>query len=150
MDRLSRLMPRGSKRTLMMMAAIVWMFAGYQIMRLGYQVVFSNKNNLILSLTVAVGVGYVFFNFIFKKMAKKHQIRIMNYTKEYLCLFSFFDKKGYLIMAMMMSLGMLIRSIEAINPMCWAPFYMGLGTALFLGGCLFMISWVKFNKIEQL
>ncbi|MGL4738232.1 MAG: hypothetical protein ACRCW2_12345 [Cellulosilyticaceae bacterium] len=150
MDGLNRLMPRGSKRTLMMMGAIVWMFAGYQIMRLGYQVVVASKNNQVISVVVALGVFYVFFNFIFKKMAKKHQIRIMSYAKEQLCLFSFFDKKGYIIMAIMMSGGMLIRSIEAINPMCWAPFYMGLGTALFLGGCLFMISWIRFNKIYQL
>lgn len=146
-DKMKDLVPRCAKRTLMIMAAIVWMMAGSMIMKLGCEVIFHRPNNRIISGVVAVVVFAIFFQLIFKKMALKHQKRILAYTKEKICTFAFFDKKGYIIMAFMMTLGIVIRSTSFINPIYWAPFYIGLGTALFSGGACFMIGWWRWNKL---
>lgn len=131
----------------MIIAAIVWMMAGSMIMKLGYEEVFHTPNNWIISVIEAVAVFAIFFQFIFKKMAFKHQKRILAIVKEKICAFAFFDKKGYIIMAFMMTLGIVIRSTSFINPIYWAPFYIGLGTALFGGGICFMMGWWRWNKL---
>nr|WP_307988960.1 hypothetical protein [uncultured Niameybacter sp.] len=138
--------PRCSKRTLMFIAAIVWMMAGSMIMKLGYEALFHTPNNWMISAVVAIVVFGIFFKFIFRKMARKHEKRIIASTKEKICAFAFFDVKGYMIMAFMMTLGIVIRSTSFINPLYWGPFYVGLGTALFGGGLCFILGWWKWNE----
>lgn len=135
--------PRCSRKTLFILGGIVWMLAGSMVMKLGYEVVLKAKEYKLLSAAIAVVVFMIFFKFIFRKMAYKHQKRILAQVQEKLCMFSFFDKKGYIIMACMMTLGIVIRSIDFINPMCWAAFYIGLGTALFCGGAVFLAGYRK-------
>ncbi|MEF9960777.1 MAG: hypothetical protein RR448_04575 [Niameybacter sp.] len=53
---------------------------------------------------------------------------------------------GMMIMAFMMTLSIVIRSTTFINPIYWAPFYIGLRTALFGGGVCFGIGWMKWNR----
>lgn len=142
---MERLVPRCSRRTLFMLAALVWMMAGSMVTKLGYEVIVRTQGHKAISILVAVTVFLIFYNLIFKKMARKHQKRILAKTEERVCTFSFFDKKAYIIMTCMMSMGILIRSIPFINPMCWAPFYIGLGIALFSAGILFMIGWFRWS-----
>lgn len=144
---MERYVPRCSKRTLFILAGVIWMMAGSMVMKLGYEVLFRVKEHILISAIFAAVIFLLFYNFIFKKMAYKHECRILQYTQEKLCAFSFFDKKGYIIMACMMSLGILIRSLSFINPMCWAPFYVGLGTALFGAGVIFIIGWIRWPKM---
>lgn len=148
-ENMKEFMPRCSKRSLFIIAAMVWMMAGTMIMKLGYEVILSKPNCWFISGVVALSVFGIFFKFIFRKMAIKHQKRIASYVKEKVCAFAFFDKKGYIIMAFMMTLGIVIRSTSFINPIYWAPFYIGLGTALFGGGVCFMIGWLKWSKISE-
>lgn len=141
--------PRLNKRTLLMLAAIVWIMAGTMVFKLGFEVIIKEQKYAIISITVATIVFYIFFNFIFKKMVKKHRDRIFNKAKEKLCAFSFFDVKSYLIMAFMMTLGISIRSMEFINPIYWSPVYVGIGSALFLAGLLFFKEWLTWNNIQK-
>lgn len=142
---MDKFVPRCSKKTLFICAAIVWMIAGSMVMKLGYEVVLNSEGYKLISALVAVAVFLIFYHLIFKKMAHKHQKRIKSKEKEKVCIFSFFDAKGYMIMGFMMSLGMIIRSLTFINPMYWAPFYIGLGTALFCAGILFVKGWIRWN-----
>lgn len=143
---MKNIIPRCSRKTLFILGGLVWMFAGSMVTKLGYEVVLRAKNYKFLSTIVAVIVFGIFYRFIFSKMAYKHRKRILEQVQERLAIFSFFDKKGYIIMAFMMTLGITIRSIDAINPLCWAGFYIGLGTALFCGGVIFLLGWFKANN----
>lgn len=142
--------PRCNKKNLLAIAGVVWMMAGFMVAKLGIQVFLNLPNYKIISLTSAVMVFYIFFNFIFKKMVKKHKNRISSKERETLCVFSFFDIKSYIIMAFMMGLGITIRSIPSINSACWGPAYIGIGGALFLGGVLFLVEWKKWNEINDI
>lgn len=135
-----------SKRTLLMIAGIVWLFAGGMVMKLGLEVLLNGQRYILISVIVAVVVFFIFYFNIFKKMAGKHEKRIKNKQQEKVCIFSFFDVKGYIIMACMMTLGIVIRSTSFIAPMYWAPFYVGLGTALFCAGILFIRSWIRWTE----
>lgn len=137
--------PRCNKRSLLLIAGFVWMFAGGMVAKLGFNVLFTSSVHPFISLAVAIITFYIFFNFIFIKLVKKHKNRISEKEQDKLCLFSFFDVKSYIIMIFMMGLGVTIRSINSINPLCWAAVYIGIGLALFSSGVAFIIEWKNWN-----
>jgi len=137
--------PRCYKKNLLVIAGTVWVIAGTMVSKLGIEVFLKGDKHILISLIVGIIVFFIFFNFIFKKMVKKHRNRILSKEKDKLCVFSFFDVKSYIIMIFMMGLGITIRSIPSINPICWTPVYIGIGSALFLTGVLFVIEWVKWK-----
>ena len=104
------------KRNLLLLAAIVWMIAGFNILRIGIETYVAYKSviNFILSLLV-----FLFFWFmIFCKLTVKHTDRIQNYQEERQFFLNFFDLKSFLIMAFMITFGITIprmRSVTAIK-----------------------------------
>ena len=90
------------KRTLLLIAGIVWLIAGFNVARLGvlsYRVIESKWYLYILTIVVFCAFGMMFF-----KMSQKHTKRIMGYeaTRPF---WHFFDLKAYMIMACMMGGG---------------------------------------------
>ncbi|MFV3013433.1 hypothetical protein ACLD43_15835 [Clostridium botulinum] len=59
------------KRTLLLIAGLVWGFAGFKVFRLGTKSIKVNDPNWIFIILFSVLVFYIFFNFIFIKMLKK-------------------------------------------------------------------------------
>ena len=137
--------PRCKKRNLLFIAGLVWIFAGSMVSKLGLDVIFTSSIYPFISIIVATITFYIFFNFIFIKLVKKHKSRISEKEQDKLCLFSFFDVKSYIIMIFMMGLGITIRSIPSINPLCWAAVYIGIGLALLSAGVAFIIEWKNWN-----
>ncbi|GAA0079278.1 hypothetical protein UT300005_36570 [Clostridium sp. CTA-5] len=149
MKSLRKYIPKVEKRTLLLIAGIVWGFAGFKVLNLGIQDVSINNGKFISNLIFAGLVFYIFFKFIFSKIFNKHTRRIINSQLEKHCIFSFFDAKSYCIMAFMMFLGRTIRNLGIFNPIYVGNFYIGLGLALFVAGVLFVMSSLKF-KITKL
>ena len=148
MSNISKDILKVSKRTLLLIAGLVWSFAGFRVFTLGKDDVINNKGNIVLVLGIALVTFYLFFNFIFSKMSKKHTIRIVSHELEKRCLFAFFDKKSYLIMGFMMFFGIGIRSLGIFNPIYLGSFYLGLGTALFISGVFFIMNWINFENTK--
>ena len=85
------------KVTLLLIACIVWMAAGFNIFRIGlieYPPYLS-----IFNLCLSIIVFTVFQYFIFGKLVKRHTKRILNYKKDYQFFLKFFDLKSFAIMA---------------------------------------------------
>lgn len=137
-----------NKRTLLLVAGVIWGFAGFRVFAIGEGDVSLNRGSIILSLVFSIIIFYIFFNFIFKRMSRKHTKRIINSKLKKQCIFSFFDIKGYLIMGFMMSFGIIVRSLGIFNPVAIGTFYMGLGAALFFGGIIFLINYIKFEETK--
>lgn len=134
------------KRTLLLLAAIVWMIAGFNILRIGIETYAAYKSviNFILSLFV-----FLFFWFmIFYKLTVKHTDRIQNYQEERQFFLNFFDLKSFLIMAFMITFGITIRTFHLLPDRFIAVFYTGLGAALFLAGITFGRNYIFFKKTE--
>ncbi|WP_010298011.1 hypothetical protein [Clostridium senegalense] len=146
MKNLDKLTPRVSKKILLLIAGIVWGFAGFRVLTIGLNDVKINNGYGILSLIIATVIFFMFFKFIFSKMLKKHTKRIINSSLEKHCAFSFFDFKSYIIMGFMISLGVGVRSIGVFNPVYVGDFYIGLGFALFISGLLFLINSLNFQR----
>jgi hypothetical protein len=65
---------------------------------------------------------------VFYKLTNKHTIRIQGYEEEKQLFYKFFDLKSFLIMAFMISFGIIIRSFHLLPERFIAVFYTGLGT----------------------
>lgn len=132
------------KRTLLIIAGIVWMIAGFNVVRLGiiaYKLIEFSWYLPILSLVI-----FTLFGMMFYKMTQKHSKRIMSYEETYRPVWNFFDLKSYIIMAIMMSGGIGFRNAGVFPDLFVAFFYTGLGCALFLAGVCFAIRFLDEEK----
>lgn len=134
--------------TLLLIAALVWTAAGVNILRIGIieYPPFLSVINLLLSVVVFV----IFELFIFGRLVKKHTKRIDSYGDEKQLWIKFFDVKSFIIMAVMMTGGILLRALKLAPPVFIAVFYTGLGAALLLAGILFgrnfLVRIIKKNR----
>ena len=134
------------KRTLLLIAGIVWLMAGFNVARLGvlsYAVIEKRWYLYVLSAVVFVLFGRMFF-----KMSKKHTKRIIGY-EEYCPFWHFFDVKAYLMMACMMSGGIGFRAAGIFPDIFVAFFYSGLGCALALAGVLFAKNYLCYDRLFE-
>lgn len=121
--------------TLLLIAALVWAAAGVNILRIGL-IEYPPYFSLINALLSAV-VFVIFEFFIFGRLVKKHTKRIDAYGSEKQLWIKFFDVKSFIIMAVMMTGGILLRALHLAPDVFIAVFYTGLGAALLLAGILF-------------
>lgn len=132
---------------LLLIAAIVWLIAGFNVLKIGVETYMNYVTviNLLLSLVVFL----VFWIMVFSKLVKKHTLRISSYESEKQWFYLFFDLKSFIIMAIMMTMGIVIRYYALLPDVFIAVFYTGLGSALALAGILFMVNFMRFEAISQ-
>ena len=134
------------KRTLLLIAGIVWMIAGVNVARLVVISYFNIERNWYLYLmTLFV---FLLFGSMFFKMSQKHTKRILGY-EEYRPFWHFFDLKAYLIMACMMSGGIGFRAVGVFPEMFIAFFYSGLGLALASAGVIFTRNYLFYSQLIE-
>ena len=132
---------------LLLVAGVVWFVAGANIANLGINAYFNEPNWLLWALLVGTLVIFVLFHvFVFTKMVGKHSERIRGYEEDRTHILKFFDKKGYLIMAVMMGGGIGLRMAGLVPEWFVAFFYTGLGAALAVAGISFVLRYFKSSE----
>ena len=134
------------KRTLLLIAGIVWFLAGFNVARLGFLSYFMIKPQwyfYIFSIIV-----FALFAKMFFKMSMNHTKRIVSY-EDYRPFWHFFDLKAYIIMTCMMSMGIGFRIMGIFPDNFVAYFYSGLGCALTLAGVMFFINYLCYAEIVE-
>ena len=132
------------KRTLLLIAGLVWLIAGFNVARLGvlsYKLIDRTWYLYLLSMIIFLLFGAMFF-----KMSQKHTRRILGY-EDYRPFWHFFDIKAYLIMACMMGGGIGFRAAGIFPDIFVAFFYSGLGCALALAGVLFVRNYLCYDQL---
>ena len=110
--------------------ALLWMLAGANIARIGINSAFAVGG---LTWLWSVPVFAAFFT-MFSRTIAKNSRRIKAMDCDMAPLYRFMTLKGYLIIAFMMSLGIVLRKVGSIPEAFFSFFYTGLGSALFLAG----------------
>lgn len=124
------------KKTLLLIASLIWLLAGFNVLRLGI-VAYQELDKLELRYLFLSAIVACAFGTMFYKMAYKHLIRIQAYQSEKVGFWHFFDLKSYFIMLFMMSMGIYLRVTHLVPSSFIAFFYSGIGLALILAGVLF-------------
>ena len=129
------------RNTLLLIAALVWSAAGFNILRIGLLAYppYRTAVNFLLSALVFT----VFQVFIFGQLVNKHTARISAYEEELHFFLKFFDVKSFIIMAVMMGGGIWLRSSGLAPDRFIAVFYTGLGASLLTAGIRFGYQFVK-------
>lgn len=131
------------KRTLLLLAGAVWSIAGGNVLKIGMKAYANAFSWVNIALTVLV--YFVFWTKVFHPLVEKHVIRICSYKEAYKRPWNFFDKKSFLIMALMMSFGITIRVLNLMPEGFITFFYTGLGMALTMAGILFLVNYIRYN-----
>ena len=136
------------KRILFFLAAAVWGFASSRILKIGGSDVISNTSSYWINFIIGIFGCYFFFKYVFYNMYKKHTKRIVNLEIEKPCIFSFFDLKGFGIMAFMITGGIILRRSHIIPSLYMGTFYITLGLSLLLAAVSFLYAGVRYKLIE--
>ncbi len=135
------------KSTLLLIASVVWLIAGFNVLRIGVQTY--SEYVTVWNGLLSVLIFAIFHQFVFGKLVKKHTTRILGYVEEKQLFFKFFDIKSFIIMAVMMGGGIAVRNLHLASNHFIAVFYTGLGAALFLAGILFGVNYYKEVAAKQ-
>lgn len=129
------------KHTLLLIASLVWLIAGFNVLRIG--IVMYKQYISILNIILSIIVFSMFWFMVFSKLVFKHTNRIKNFKEDFQFFLNVFDKKSFIIMACMITFGILIRTLHLAPDVFIAVFYSGLGSALFLAGLFFGYNYFK-------
>ncbi|RGS82083.1 hypothetical protein [Coprococcus sp. AF21-14LB] len=135
------------KQNLLLLAGIVWMIAGFNVLRIGLETYAEYR--MIINYAITLMVFLVFWFMVFHKLTIKHTKRIHEFEEELQLFYKFFDLKSFLIMAFMISFGIIIRKFRLLPDRFIAVFYTGLGAALFMAGVLFTWNYIKIFKKKR-
>ena len=128
---------RMKKQSLIAAAGVVWLLAGLNVAILGVRAAIDMRGvAAIVVLALAGGAAAIFcaFHSMFSKLVKKNAQRIADLDGDRHHVVRFFDRKSYMMMAFMMSLGIGMRASGVFPGWFIAFFYTGLGLALTLAG----------------
>lgn len=135
------------KENLLIIASLVWLAAGFNILRIGIKSYTGYVT--ILNLFLSAVVFLIFWFMVFYKLTVKHTDRIQKYEEELQFFLKFFDIKSFCIMAFMMIFGISIRSFNLAPDVFIAVFYTGLGTALFGPAFCSAAITISINSIKK-
>ncbi|MGI6815134.1 hypothetical protein ACFX5L_02535 [Bacteroides sp. KG123] len=128
-----------SPNTLLITAGTIWTLAGGNILRIGLMCWMDDGRHWLLKVGEA-GLVFLFFAFIFHRLYKKYTLRISQKKGKH-CPFSFFDVRGWIVMACMITMGVVIRVYSLLPETFIAVFYTGLSLALLGTGLRFIGYW---------
>lgn len=132
------------KRHLIIAAGCMWVIAGLNVFHIGYQVWRIENKTTWVHLAV-IAATFLFFTFIFNRSYLRNINRISGIESPRNPL-SFFDIKGWILIAFMITLGVTVRRFELLPPSFIAPFYQGLGSSLAIFGVRFL--WTGAMMVE--
>jgi hypothetical protein len=145
----ARLKPRVPKRGLLLCAALAWTTAGAMLGIRGLSWLSAHRDLDALSLGAALLLGLAFFFLVFARVSGKHIARIKALEDESPGLFSFFDRKAYLMMAIMISAGVAVRLSGLVDPRLLSDFYVLMGTPLLISSLRFYRAFARYHAQQS-
>ena len=134
------------KNQLIAVAGVVWLLAGLNVAVLGVRAAIDMRDvAAIVLIAIAGGAVAVFCGFhpMFSKLVQRNVQRIADLEGDRHHVVRFFDRKGYMMMAFMMSMGIGMRAAGLFPEWFIAFFYTGLGLALSLAGASYIARGVR-------
>lgn len=141
------LMPVTSKRNLLFIAALVWTFAGVMLLTRGMLMMGIDHDFYLLSIAGSLAGGVLFYVVLFTRISKKYINRIISLNSDRPSVFSFFNLKGYLMMAGMISMGILLRTSGMVPSFYLSIVYLTMGVPLFVSSLRFYYSAINYPSI---
>ena len=143
---LKSFIPHVGHTNLLYFASVVWFFAGGMLLYRGFMGVMIHSEFLLPKVVVALFLGLVFYNLMFKKISKKHITRIEGLKNKKQPFYAFFNLRSYLMMIFMIGMGISIRLLALVPFEYLALFYIVMGTPLLFSAFRFLSSGIAFRR----
>ena len=140
------LKPGVPKRALLFIAGLAWTFAGGMLLYRGFLMLAGNTDYLWIKLIGCLVAGGLFYYIVFDKVSFKHTNRIKSMQHERPCAFSFFNWKSYLMMIMMISMGIGLRTTGLVPLKFLSLLYITMGIPLSISAIRFYYNGFHFHK----
>jgi hypothetical protein len=140
--------PSVSKRNLLFIAGLAWTVAGGILSGRGMAHVTRHAGSPGWRITGGIVVGAAFFVLLFAKISRKHIRRIRGLNIPYPCAFSFFNLRGYLMMVVMITGGIMLRRVDLIDKDWLYNFYIAMGLPLLISALRFFWFWATNREIS--
>lgn len=137
-----------SKRSLLLVAAFVWTLASGILIIRGYNWVYLHSDCQSFRLMAAMLFGVIFYRLLFTRISAKHIARIRSMETDHPFFLSFFDARGYLMMAGMITLGIVLRNLDMVNKDLLYTFYIGMGVPLMISALRFYNAWAVYTRVQ--
>lgn len=129
-----------SKRSLILVNAVLWAFAAYKILGKGLPALYANHGIIVILPCLVIAAGFVM---MFNKVSAKYVKRILQLEGERFPIWQFMSPKGYILITFMMTLGITLGRIPAIPEAFFAAFYPGLGSGLAFGAVKYIMAAIR-------
>jgi hypothetical protein len=147
---ISLLKPAVPKRTLLFVAAAVWTFAGCMLLYRGFKIVDTTSPWLWLILPGSLAAGVLFYLKLFSGISLKHTRRILSLPEERPCVFSFFNFRSYLMMALMITMGVTLRTTGWLSPSWLSILYLVMSLPLLISSFRFYYTGIYYRRFVAL
>jgi hypothetical protein len=141
--------PGVPKRYLFFIAAFVWTFAGVMLLYRGFKYLVPETNHGVIKLMLIFISGILFYVLLFSRISRRHTDRIHGIDLEKPCLFSFFNIRSYLLMSVMISSGIVLRTTGIVNPEYLSMVYITMGIPLLLSSVRFYYNGIRYKHSKQ-
>jgi len=142
MEDVDKYKPAVPKTFLLLLAGIVWECVGIMLLLLAFSWL-STESNTALYIHSGAGtvLALLIHHFGFLKIVDKNLNRILQMNGKK-CLFSFFPRKSYLLIFVMVTIGAILRHSMISKPYL-AILYIGIGLALILSSIRYFRIFYK-------
>lgn len=141
--------PSVPKRYLLLVSALIWTFAGGMLLFRGISILRYFNTPNVPEEAGCVIAGILFYVFIFSTISLKHINRILNLPIEQPGIFLFFNKRSYVMMALMISCGISLRMSRIVPIEYLSLFYIAMGTPLIMSALRFYYYGAKAIYISK-
>ncbi len=141
---MQKLKPGVPKVVLIALGAALWGFAAYRILKMGFVFIENHALHHMVNYLIGVAAFIPFFLLVFRKVSRRYIIRIKNLPQQRPCMFAFFDLRGYIMMSVMITLGILVSHWKIIPELYKGTFFISLGLSLLASSVFYIIEGVQF------
>ena len=138
-----------NKRILLLEAALVWTFAGGMLLIRGGSMLEASSGFSWLKVVSCIGGGLLFFILVFSRISRQHIYRIQNLAGNHHLFYDFFNSRSYLMMAIMITMGVLLRRTLIIPLSSLSLAYVTMGIPLLFSSFRFYLQYFKYQDIIE-
>ena len=138
-----------SKRILLFEAALVWTFAGVMLIVRGSSMLEASSGFSWIKVMACFCSGLLFFVLAFSKISRRHVNRIATLLGDHHLFFEFFNLRSYMMMAGMITMGVVLRKTLIVPLSSLSLAYITMGIPLLLSSFRFYHHWLKYQPFVE-
>lgn len=135
--------PKVSRKSLLFIAAFVWLLAGSALLLRGLLGILNEQSPSLIKSVISIILGLTFYLFVFNRVSQKHIQRIKQMATDSVPFYAFFNRKSYIMMILMMSMGISLKIIGLIPLSLMVYFFPIMGLPLFISSIRFFKNAAK-------